>query len=90
MSKILIIGVGGGGRKSIIEMKEAGIPNADYITFNGFDGKEEAIEHNIPHYNLVEMNGLSGISYTNNPKVYAELAENVKDQIKEIIKQQLK
>ena len=48
MSKILIIGVGGGGRKSIIKMKEDGIPNADYITFNGFDGKEEAKEHDIP------------------------------------------
>lgn len=91
MSKILIIGVGGGGgRKSIIKMKEAGIPNADYITFNGFDGKGEAKEHNIPHYNLIEMNRLQNISYTNNPKVFAELAENVKDQIKEIIKEHLK
>ena len=90
MSKILIIGVGGGGRKSIIKMKEDGIPNADYITFNGFDGKEEAKEHDIPHYNLIEMNGLQNILYTNNPKVYEELTENVKDQIREIIKERLK
>ena len=82
MSKILIIGVGGGGRKSIIKMKEDGIPNADYITFNGFDGKEEAKEHDIPHYNLIEMNGLQSIPYTNSPKVYEGLAENVKDQIR--------
>lgn len=82
MSKILIIGVGGGGRKSIIKMKEAGIPNADYITFNGFDGKEEAKEHDIPHYNLIEMNGLQNIPCTHNPKVFEELAENVKDQIR--------
>ncbi len=90
MSKILIIGVGGGGRKSIIKMKEDGIPNADYITFNGFDGKEEAKEHDIPHYNLIEMNGLQNIPCTHNPKVFEELAENVKDQIKEIIKEHLK
>lgn len=82
--------VDGGGRKSIIKMKEDGIPNADYITFNGFDGKEEAKEPDIPHYNLIEMNGLRNISYTNNPKVFAELAENVKDQIREIIKERLK
>lgn len=85
MSKILIIGVGGGGRKSIIKMKEDGIPNADYITFNCFDGKEEAKEHDIPHYNLIEMNGLQNIPYTNNPKVYAKLAENAKDQIRAVL-----
>ena len=90
MSKILIIGVGGSGRKPIIKMKEDGIPNADYITFNGFDGKEEAKEHDMPHYNLIEMNILQNIQYTNNPKVFAELAENVKDKIKEIIKEHLK
>ena len=90
MSKILIIGVGGSGRKPIIKMKEDGIPNADYITFNGFDGKEEAKEHDMPHYNLIEMNRLQNIQYTNNPKVFAELAENVKYQIKEIIKEHLK
>lgn len=65
-------------------MKEAGIPNADYITY-GFNGKEEAKEHDISHYNLIEMNGLSGISNTHNPKVSAELAENVKDQIRGIL-----
>ena len=79
MSKILIIGVGGSGRKSVIKIKEAGIPNADYITFNGFDGKEEAKEHDIFHYNLIEMNGLQNIPYTNNPKDCAKIAENVKD-----------
>lgn len=90
MSKILIIGVGDSGRKSVIKMKEAGIPNANYITFNDFGGREEAKEHDIPHYNLIAMNGLSGISCTDNPKVFAKLAENVKDQIKEIIEEHLK
>ena len=85
MSKILVIGVGGAGRKSIIRMKEEGIPNADYITFNGFDGLDEANQHDIPHYNLIKMNGLENISYTNNPKVYAELAKNVEDDIRKIL-----
>ena len=31
MSKILIIGVGGGGINAVKRMKEAGIPNANYI-----------------------------------------------------------
>lgn len=85
MSKILVIGVGGAGRKSITRMKEEGIPNADYITFNGFDGLDEANQHDIPHYNLIKMNGLENISYTNNPKVYAELAKNVEDDIRKIL-----
>ena len=89
MSKILIIGVGGAGRKSIIRMKEEGIPNADYITFNGFDGLDEANQHDIPHYNLIKMNGLENISYTNNPKVYAELAKNVENDIREILEYHL-
>lgn len=36
MSKILIIGVGGGGRNTVQRMKEIGIPDANYITFGGF------------------------------------------------------
>jgi len=31
------------------------------------------------------MNGLENIQYTNNPKVYAELAENVEDKIRKIL-----
>ena len=78
MSKILIIGVGDSGLKAIIKMKENGIPNANYITFSNYYGREEAKEHDIPHYDLIEMNELPGISSTDNPKVFAKLAENVK------------
>lgn len=85
MSKILIIGVGSSGSNTVQRMKEIGIPDANYITFNDFDGKEEVQKHDIPHYNLIEMNELSGISNTDDPKVFAKLAENVKDQIKGII-----
>ena len=93
MSKILIIGVGDGGCNTIQRMKEIGIPDVNYITFgclrNDFF-ERDLPNSDVPHYNLITMNGLSGISNTNNPKVFAELAENVKDQIKEIIKEHLK
>lgn len=36
MNKILIIGVGGGGRNAVQRMKEIGIPDANYITFSCF------------------------------------------------------
>ena len=92
MSKILIIGVGGGGRNIVQRMKEIGIPDANYITFGGFRDdymgggfKQVLPDSDIPHYNLIEMNGLQDIPYTNNPKVFAELAENAKDQIREIL-----
>lgn len=87
MSKILIIGVGEGGCNTVQRMKEIGIPDANYITFGCLRDEPNS---DVPHYNLITMNGLSGISNTNNPKVFAELAENVKDQIKEIIKEHLK
>lgn len=98
MSKILIIGVGDGGCNTIQRMKEIGIPDVNYITFgclrNDFFERDlferDLPNSDVPHYNLITMNGLSGISNTNNPKVFAELAENVKDQIKEIIKEHLK
>lgn len=91
MSKILIIGVGDGGRNAVQRMKEIGIPDANYITFGCLredyvDGefKQALPNSDIPHYNLITMNGL-GISNTDNPKVFAELAENAKDQIRGII-----
>ena len=90
MSKILIIRVGEGGRDTQQRIKEIGIPDADYITFGDFSEEVEAKKHDIPHYNLITMNELSGISPTDNPMVFARLAKNVKDQIKEIIEEHLK
>ena len=54
MSKILVIGVGGAGRETVKHMKEVGIPDADYITFGDF---ENDARKDIPHYNLITMNG---------------------------------
>ena len=60
MSKILVIGVGGGGRNTVKHMKDIGIPEADYITFGDFGGDDE--RKDIPHYNLITMNGFGGLS----------------------------
>ena len=43
MSKILVIGVGGAGRETVKHMKDMGIPEADYITFGGFEDRDERI-----------------------------------------------
>lgn len=83
MSKILVIGVGGAGRNTVKRMKEVGIPDADYITFGDFNGDDE--RKDIPHYNLIHMNGLHGISPTHRPSVFKHLAENVEDDIREIL-----
>jgi hypothetical protein len=48
MSKILVIGVGGAGRETVKHMKDIGIPEADYITFGGFEDCDE--RRDIPHY----------------------------------------
>lgn len=82
MSKILVIGVDEGGCNTVQRMKEIGIPDANYITFGCLRDEPNS---DVPHYDLIAMNGPSGISNTDNPKVFAELAENVKDQIREIL-----
>ncbi len=86
MSKILIIGVGGAGANTVKHMKEVGIPNADYITF----GEYKCEESDIPHYNLITMNGLDSIPAGSDSDVWRELAENAKDTIGEIIEYHLK
>ena len=73
MSKILVIGVGGAGRETVKHMKEIGIPEADYITFGKFEDCDE--RKDIPHYNLIRMNGHCGISPTKDPRVFKHLAE---------------
>lgn len=82
MSKILVIGVGGAGRETVKHMKDTGIPEADYITFGNFENDERK---DIPHYNLITMNGYCGLSPTNRPSVFKHLAENVEDDIQEIL-----
>ena len=83
MSKILVIGVGGAGRETVKHMKEIGMPEADYITFGGFEDCDE--RKDIPHYNLITMNGHCGISPTHRPSVFKHFAENVEDDIREFL-----
>ena len=96
MPKILIIGVGGAGRLAVKRMKEVGVPNADFITigtedYDRYNGCKQVLpSSDIPHYNLVTMNGTEPWPLTNNPAVWANLAEKMKDQIGEIIEKHLK
>ena len=83
MSKILVIGVGGAGRETVKHMKDTGIPEADYITFGDFKGDDE--RRDIPHYNLITMNGYCGLSPSRDPNRSKRLAENVEDEIREIL-----
>ena len=87
MSKILVIGVGGVRRENVKHMKEIGIPEADYITFGKFEDCDE--RKDIPHYNLITMNGHCGISPTKDPRVFKHLAENVEDDIRDILEYHL-
>ena len=75
MSKILVIGVGGAGRETVKHMKDKGIPEAEYITFGNFENDERK---DIPHYNLITMNGFDGLSPSRDPNRSKRLAENVK------------
>ena len=79
MSKILVIGVGGAGRETVKHMKDTGIPEADYITFGNFENDERK---DIPHYNLITMNGFDGLSPSRDPNRSKRLAENVEDEIR--------
>ena len=83
MSKILVIGVGGAGRETVKHMKDTGIPEADYITFDKFEDDDE--RKDIPHYNLITMNGFDGLSPSRDPNRSKRLAENVEDDIREIL-----
>ena len=87
MSKILVIGVGGAGRETVKHMKDTSISEVDYITFGKFEDCDE--RKDIPHYNLITMNGHCGISPTKDPRVFKHLAENVEDDIRDILEYHL-
>ena len=83
MDKILIVGVGNSGRNIVKKMEKMNIPQADYVSFGNYQGENE--ESSIPHHNLIKMNGKMAISAGSRPEVFKNLAENAKDEIKNII-----
>lgn len=85
MGKILIIGVGSAGANTVNRMKEVGIPNAEYFTMGGYKDSET----DIPHYNLIRMSGVDSIPAGSDSEQWKEVAENAKDEIKEIIEYHL-
>lgn len=81
--KILCIGVGGAGTNVINRMKEIGVPNAEFLTFGGYRYDYKHLE--IPHYNLITANGFDSIPNGSGPKVFKDLANNLADDIKEVL-----
>ena len=81
--KILCIGVGGAGTNVINRMKDIGIPNAEFLTFGGY--RYDYSHPEIPHYNLIEVNEIDSLSNGSGPKVFERLANNVADDIKEVL-----
>ena len=81
MGKILIIGVGSAGENTVKRMKQVGIPNAEYITMGGYKDSET----DISHYNLIRMSGVDSIPAGSDYEQWREVAENAKDEIKELI-----
>ena len=80
--KILCIGVGGAGTNVINRMKDIGIPNAEFLTVGGY--RYDYSHPVIPHYNLIEVNEIDSLR-DSGPKVFERLANNVADDIKEVL-----
>jgi cell division GTPase FtsZ len=85
MVKIAIIGVGEAGRKVLRKLKDEGLEDVEMMSFGCFLTDDEEIRQDIPHHNLITMNGHVGLGACSDPKVYKYLAENAGEQIEEII-----
>ena len=83
MDKILIVGIGNSGRNIVKQMEKMNIPHAEYVSFGNYEGENDG--SSIPHHNLIAMNGKTAVSADSGPEVFKELAENAKDEIKEIL-----
>lgn len=81
--KILCIGVGGAGTNVINRMKDIGVSNAEFLTFGGY--RDDYSHPEIPHYNLMEVNEIDSLPNGSGPKVFERLANNVADDIKEVL-----
>ncbi len=81
--KVLCIGVGGAGTNVVNRMKDIGVPNAEFLTFGGF--RYDYSHPEIPHYNLIEANELDSLPIGSGSEVFEKLANNVADDIKEVL-----
>ena len=88
MAKILVIGVGSSGRTIVNKMEKDGdMEDTKFMTVGHYLTLDEEMNENVPHYNLITMNGLESIPAGSNPVRERKLAENVEDQFRKIIKQ---
>ena len=69
-------------------MEIEGIPNAEFETFGTYDGDGDGSD--IPHHNLITMNGMESVSAGSGPEVSQNLAENVREDIRKIISSHFK
>lgn len=88
MCKIVIIGVGHAGRNVLKKLKDGGLEDAEMMSFGAF--LEDDDREDIPHHNLITMNGNCGMSPGEPPEFWRGYTENVSDQIEEIIEQAFK
>ena len=85
MSKILVIGIGGGGENAVKRMKEVGISDADFITFGDF----MPLHPDIEHHNLITLSGRESLPAGAGVKEWRLVAEDAKDEIAQIIESHL-
>lgn len=86
MSKILVIGVGNAGRNVALKLKDDGLSDAEFVTIGGFQQDER---YDIPHHNLIYMNGYPGLCNAPDEQIFRKFANNKKDEIKEILEELL-
>ena len=55
----------------------------EFLTFGGY--RYDYSHPEIPHYNLIEVNEIDSLPNGSGPKVFERLANNVADDIKEVL-----
>ena len=68
---------------TIQEATDQLVPNAEFLTFGGY--RYDYSHPEIPHYNLIEVNEIDSLPNGSGPKVFERLANNVADDIKEVL-----
>ena len=82
MVKIAVIGVGGAGREVIKKIKDDGLNDVEILTVGVFQQDDR---DDIPHLNLIEMNGEVGLPPGGSPQFWRKYTENVSHDIERAI-----